>query len=259
MFSLAEWENLVKWLQGLSTHLLRLVKDLGQSENELLGKPDDEQHSPDRSVNSQSDGQKEEVDTPLHGSTSPLPAPPPSPRGEEDGSRSEEKQLAELEKLVPFQEKESEEEEEGPVLLNSENPNKSEELCPARKNLSEKASYSEDSSAEKIHENLIWEDGGKTTVSPNPEEVGVEHLQMMPAPETQGEIKGTLDETKRETCNLLRKLETINGDFDPKLRNDGIEQSLEESSGRAEDLQESRSAVPWIEMLEEEKDECRKE
>ncbi|XP_026555834.1 death domain-containing protein 1 [Pseudonaja textilis] len=253
--SVLEWELLVKWLQGLSTHLLRLVEDLGKSENELLGKPDGDQHSPDGSVNSPRDGTKEERDTLLHVSTSQLPTPSPSPRGEENESRSEEKQSAELEKLVPFQEQELEKEEEGPVLVNSENPNKSEELCPVPKN--EKDSYSEDSSAEKIHENLILGDGGKKiTVSPNPKEMVTEHFPMMPAQETEAGIKGTLDEAGRETCNLLRKLEAINGDFDP---NDAIGQCLEGSSGRSEDLQESRFVIPLLEKVEEEKDECNKE
>ncbi|XP_058049037.1 death domain-containing protein 1 [Ahaetulla prasina] len=95
--------------------------------------------------------------------------------------------------------------------------------------------------------------------SPNPEEMVAEHLQMMSAQETKAEIKGTLDETEHGPSNLVRKLETINGDFDPKPRNDGIGQRLEESSGRAEGLQESRSVVPLIEKLEEEKDECSKD
>ncbi|XP_070613203.1 death domain-containing protein 1 isoform X2 [Erythrolamprus reginae] len=260
--SCPEWQSLLRWLQELSTHLLCLVEDLGRSENELLGKPEDEQHSPDGSVNSQSDGVKGKIiDPPLDVSSCQLPVPPPSPRGEENGSRPEDQELVELEKWVLFQENKSEEEKEGPVLVNSEDPNKSKTLGLVRKNSIEKDSCSEDSSVEKIHQNLISGDSGeKITVSPNLEEIGVENLQIMPAQETQAENEGFLDETKLVTLNLLRKLETINGDFDPKLRDDdGIGQCLEESSGRSEDFQKSHSIVPLIEKLEDEMDECTKE
>ncbi|XP_039203572.1 death domain-containing protein 1 isoform X2 [Crotalus tigris] len=250
--SCTEWESLAKWLQGLNTQLLRLVEDLGRSGNELLGissgKPVDVQRSPDGSGNAQSDGDKEELDMALRSSTHQLPSLPPSL------PLSEENQLVELEKRVPFEEKELEKEEE--VLLSSENPNKSEELCLGPKNDGEKEPYS----AEIIHENLISGDSGKNImVSPNPEEVIADHLKRMPTQETKAEIKETVDETERETCNPLRKSETINEDFDQKRRNDGTGQSLEESSGRPEDWQESRSMVPLIDKLEEEKDAYSKE
>lgn len=253
-FAVAEWESLATWLQGLNTQLLRLVEDLGQSGNELLGiscgKPVEVQDSPDGSGNSQSDGDKEEANTPSHSLMRQLPSPPSSL------PLSEENQLAELEKRVPFQEKELGKEEKGPVLLSSENPNKSEEPCLGPKNDSEKDSYS----AEKIHENLFSGDSGENiTVSPNPDEVMEDHLQMMPAQETQAGTKETMDEAERETCNLLRKSETINEDFDQKRRNDGIGQSMKESAGSSKDWQESLSVVPLIDKLEEEKDAYSKE
>ncbi|KAL7981710.1 hypothetical protein Chor_010905 [Crotalus horridus] len=235
-----QWESLAKWLQGLNTQLLRLVEDLGRSGNELLGissgKPVDVQRSPDGSGNAQSDGYKEELDMALRSSTHQLPSPPPSL------PLSEENQLVELEKRVPFEEKELEKEEEGPVLLSSENPNKSEELCLGPKNDGEKEPYS----TEIIHENLISGDSGKNImVSPNPEEVIADHLKRMPTQETEAEIKETMDETERETCNPLRKSETINEDFDQKRRNDGTGQSLEETNELGEAEVSCSVTAPW--------------
>ncbi|XP_063165861.1 death domain-containing protein 1 [Candoia aspera] len=164
----------------------------------------------------------------------------------------------ELETVIPLKEKESDEEEEGPVLVNSENPNKSEKLyIMVPKNDNGKDTYSENSSAKKIHENISSGDNGKNIiVSQNLEDIIATQLQMLPTQKTQADTKEILEEAQNGNCNLMMKPGSIYGDFSQKQRNNEIAQSKEGSSRRPEDFHDSSSVALRIGELEEGENEC---